>query len=295
MFYPPKYIEGVGTFQDAGALENDPLLWALSEASAMFPLAEEPDFVISLGTGEPGPNNYQTSTSDCRKLRGNGMILRTRDLIMERMRDKAVRRAYKIVKTASKVLHRIHRLNVDFDAEEPRLDDTESIPKLKQAVETDPALAPKIDVIARCMVSSLFYFELDTLPERANGKWLVTGHILCTIRRSDVAFGPLMSKLHHQSARFFINDWPIPGAVIDPSFYDEQGNFQKRIELETFERFSVSLKEAGSDACNISGSPFTLDKLIAAQHLDAPFGTADHGKRKRCAGGDASMKKRRLD
>lgn len=67
-FFPPKHINEVGTFQDAGPLENDPLLWALSEVSAMFPLLKEPNFVISLGTGQPGQNNYEVSTKTAVKF-----------------------------------------------------------------------------------------------------------------------------------------------------------------------------------------------------------------------------------
>ncbi|KAE9969413.1 hypothetical protein EG328_006861 [Venturia inaequalis] len=52
-FFPPKHIRDVGTFQDAGPFVNDPLILALSEAAALFPLSGKPDFVISLGTGEP--------------------------------------------------------------------------------------------------------------------------------------------------------------------------------------------------------------------------------------------------
>ncbi|KAF3031351.1 hypothetical protein E8E11_000870 [Didymella keratinophila] len=36
-FVPPMYINDVGTFQDAGPLENDPLLWALAEPTAARP------------------------------------------------------------------------------------------------------------------------------------------------------------------------------------------------------------------------------------------------------------------
>jgi hypothetical protein len=38
-FFPPMHVNDVRTFQDAGPLENDPLLWALAEAAALFPHA----------------------------------------------------------------------------------------------------------------------------------------------------------------------------------------------------------------------------------------------------------------
>tara|TARA_R110002003_G_scaffold3241_3_gene24948 strand:+ start:6705 stop:7199 length:495 start_codon:yes stop_codon:yes gene_type:complete len=158
------HINDVGTFQDAGPLENDPLLWALAEATALFLHAGQPDFVVSLGTGEPGPRNYDVSTSDCRSVRKNGMLCRIRDLLLEKTRDRAVQRACKSVALAGKVLHRIHRLSVDFDGPEPRLDDTSMIPELTLKSQTDPSLTATIDIVARRMVASLFYFELDDGP-----------------------------------------------------------------------------------------------------------------------------------
>ena len=259
----------------------------------MFPLLEEPDFIISLGTGEPGPNNYEVSTDDCRNIRKNGMLARTRDLILEKMRDKTVRRAYKTVKVAAQILHKIHRLSVDFDATEPRLDDTRSIPGLKQKVETDHSLSPKIDTVARCVIASLFYFELDSLPKRSDGKYVVTGHILCSIRRSDPAFTALLSKLSSCSSRFLVNDWTIPGTINSPSFLGKDGNFRMQVHVETFDRLTISLEQGDGKTCNISGSPFPVQKLVMAQGIDAPFGRADHRKRKRSNDDESMVAKRR--
>ncbi len=58
-FYPP----GVGMFQDAGPLQNDPLISALSEVAAMFPLVEEPDSMVSRGTGAPCTTSGKPSMS----------------------------------------------------------------------------------------------------------------------------------------------------------------------------------------------------------------------------------------
>jgi hypothetical protein len=60
-FFPPKHIRDISTFQDVKALENDPLVSALSEVTTIFPLVKEPDFVVSLGTGEPTSSNVDLS------------------------------------------------------------------------------------------------------------------------------------------------------------------------------------------------------------------------------------------
>ena len=192
------------------------------------------------------------------------MFSRARDLILEKMRDKTVRRAYKTVGLATQILHRIHRLSINFDATEPRLDDTRSIPKLKSRVQNDHSLLTKIDAIARCMIASLFYFELDSLLQRYDGKHAVMGYILCSIRRCDLAFPVLLNKLVNGSARFFLNEWPIPGLLYDPSFFGKDGNFRKRVELDTFDKFTICLKESDAEPCNISRSPFSVYKLVSA-------------------------------
>ncbi|KAF2818135.1 FabD/lysophospholipase-like protein [Ophiobolus disseminans] len=289
-FFPPMHINNVGTFQDAGPLENNPLLWALAEAAALFPHAGQPDFVVSLGTGEPAPSNYDVSTTDCRSVRKNGMLCRIRDLLLEKTRDRAVQRACRSVALAGKVLHRIHRLSVGFDGSEPRLDDTSMIPELTLKSQADPALTLEIDVVARRMVASLFYFELDGLPQWHNGRYLLRGHVRCSIHRGDVALAALLRKLVSSHGRFLVGDW----AVSDALCVGTDGNFCLSLDVETKDKFTVTLQLADEEAgSNISGSPFSVRRLVAAQGLDATFGRSDHRKRKRTGEEESSANKRR--
>jgi hypothetical protein len=273
--FPSHHIDGVGTLQDAGPLENNPELWARSEVSALFPHCQEPDFVVSLGTGEPGPGNYDVSTEDRRK---QGMLSRGWNLIWEKSRDRAVRRAASLIKPAS------YRLNIEFDGDEPRLDDTSSIPKLVSKVETDAALRPKIDAVARCMVASLFYFELDPLLRVCDSdKYMLTGKILCSVRQNDPALKALLAKLTASGGRFAVNGSPIVG-----SFLGKDGNFHVRVDVQTFDKLAITLELDEAGACNISGSPFSVQKLVVAQGLHAPFGRSDHRIQKR-SDGDSSV------
>jgi hypothetical protein len=239
-FFPPKHIDKIGTVQDAGLLENDPVLWALSEISVHYPHSEEPDFVVSLGTGEPGASNYDVPTSDCRGARGNGMLRRFCDLLMEKSRDKPVRRACKTVALAGSVLRRIHRLNVSFPAGEPRLDDVSSIPELIRTAQHDPSLTSEIDVVARRMIASLFYFELTLPPQWYDGKYVLSGRIRCSIPCGDVAFEALLSKVSSNGGRFFVNDWVIPGMHGRSSFLGKDGNFEVQVSVETTDRFATA-------------------------------------------------------
>jgi hypothetical protein len=286
-FFPPKEIRGVGTFQDAGPLENDPLVSALSEVAAMFPQIEQPDYIVSLGTGTPrskgvGPS---MSVSSPLSLRKYGAFPRLCRMFWEKMRDRQVKQIFR-------THPRYHRLDMEFDNAEPRLDDTESIHELQSKVENDPSVSNVIDNIARCAIASLFYFELDSIPVGCNRQYIGTGFIFCSLRRTDPLFKLLLDQLSSMAATFYLNNCPIPGTVGDQSCIGKDGNFRKRIELNLSGKFTISLKQGDSDPCHISGSPYMIDKLISAQGFDAHFGRADHRKRKRSSDSDLSARKR---
>ena len=192
------------------------------------------------------------------------MFPRTCDLILEKMRDKIVRQAYKTVRLAVQILDRIHHLSINFNAIKPRLDDTRSIPELKSKVKMDYSLSAWIDTIARYIIISLFYFKLDSLLKRYNRKYIVTRYILYSITRSDLAFRALLSKLINNFTKFLINNWPIPRTFNDTFFINKDRNFQKRVDLNTFRKFIISLKEGDAEPYNISRSPFLIENLIAA-------------------------------
>ncbi|XTI86646.1 hypothetical protein V2W45_351716 [Cenococcum geophilum] len=90
-FFPPKHIPSVGTFQDAGPFVNDPLILALSEMAALLPLNEKPDFVISLGTGEPRHTDVSENVSD--NTRQKSVLRRLGEVFWEKLQDKQIREA----------------------------------------------------------------------------------------------------------------------------------------------------------------------------------------------------------
>ena len=250
----------------------------------MFPAVKKPDFILSLGTGEPKHEEDTTSrTRGILRLFTDGAFPRYLRLGWEKMRDRKSRQAYQNDS-------RYHRLDIKYDAE-PWLDDTSSIPILKNRVDMDPLLPGIISDVARHMIASLFYFELDPYLDRLNGEWNCSGHILCSIRRNNPAFTALIQKLTDMSATFWLDDDPISGMFDSGCFYGRDGNFRKRVEVKTKSEFSISLKQGRAETTDISGSPFTIEGLAKSQGLDAVFGRADH--RKRAASDQISRPKKR--
>jgi hypothetical protein len=210
-------------------------------------------------------------------------------LILEKARDKGVRQASSIAQSAG------FRLNIDLDGDEPALNNTSSIPKLMSTVATDASLQPKIDAVARCMVASLFYFVVNQSTRRcASDKYTLTRQILCSIQRSEPALEALLAKLKNSRGRFIVNSVPIAGAIPGGLFLSKDGNFQVPVNTKTPNRLTITLDMDEAGACDISSSPFSVQKLVAAQGLDDPFGRPNHRKQKRTDNsGKVPVKRRR--
>lgn len=284
--FSPKHFAGLGTFQDAGPLENDPLLSALTAMAAYFPDVEQPDFILSIGTGESKPRTAKPCPDEVRNVWKNGAFPRLCRLFSEKIKDKKLRQLFQ-------TSPRYHRLDVQFDGDLPRLDDFRSIPELQVRGERDQSISGKIERIARCLVASLFYFELDAVPQRSAGKQVVNGRILCTLSPGEPGFTELFDRLRKGSACFWIDGRPVERKM------DEWGpskgcRFQKQVQFTTQGSFSVSLKQDREDGCEISGSPFSAENLVNLQGLRGAFGRSDHKRPWTGSQGGGDGKRRRL-
>ena len=137
---------------------NDPLILALPEMAALFPLSDKPDFVISLGTGEPHRADIPEKVSD--NTRQKSILRKLREAVWEKLGDKQIREA---IQTRC-VPKWYHRLDTALNGFGPRLDDTASMPMLKEQADKDDSISELIDKAAYCLVASLFYFKLDYAP-----------------------------------------------------------------------------------------------------------------------------------
>lgn len=101
-----------------------------------------------------------------------------------------------------------------------------AIAELKEKVEADSSLSLAVDSVVRCMVASLFYFELKAIPESNRGQSIAIGHIQCSLRHTSPAFPVLLQKMVDSSATFYLDDWRIPGTIGDGSFLGADGTFE---------------------------------------------------------------------
>jgi hypothetical protein len=133
----------------------------------------------------------------------------------------------------------------------------------------------ELDRLARCMIAKLFFFELDPsvvlIKRNENSEFSCSGFILCRLRAKTAAFEALSNQLTKSLAVFLLENRPLPGFIKDRSLVDRYSNFRKKVSFEAPNRkslISIQLKEDSSQPCNISGSLFSIDRLVEAQGLE---------------------------
>ena len=103
--------------------------------------------------------------------------------------------------------------------------------------------------------------------------------------------------LRKSSAKFLLQERPLPGSLMERSILDEMGNFRRRISFEIYDwqfPISIQLQEETFQPSSISGYSFSIEALVSAQQLKSSFGRSDQVKRKKMDSMDALTRKRQL-
>ncbi|KAH7110494.1 hypothetical protein EDB81DRAFT_672123 [Dactylonectria macrodidyma] len=277
VYFTPKHIDGVGLLQDAGVIQNNPINLALSELRSLYPAKPLPQYLISLGTG-----NFMESASRDRvpgKRLGyfkRHFLHRLFKAYMSLLSGKKTMDDFDRSTKTSPLFERCIRLDAVVPGPAAPLDDAGSVPRLKCSVHQDRLLQDAICALAKRIIASLFYFELDAIPSRRGTQFRGSGCISCLCRAPDEALPALRQKLVQSSAVFRVNGSVEPGMLSGASFWASCGNFRKKIKFTSGDAtISITLQQ-GSPEYPISGSPFRLSELVEAQQLNAHFGRSDH-------------------
>ncbi|OBS20631.1 hypothetical protein FPOA_06979 [Fusarium poae] len=271
LYFPAKYLPGLGTFQDAGVVANNPLILALAEFAAMSGNAQ-PDLVLNIGTGTSP--DVPLEDQQPRFIRDNWLVRLKRGYMSQMQGKKTWDDAASISSRAGKNGGR-YRLDLTI-THPPSIDDTASMPMLTSMVYRDSMLLQAVPDIAYHLFATLFYFELDALPQKAGSNFHISGYIFCTRKGRDRALPKIVKRLR-KSTVYINGRSTLP--VVDTDGY---GNIRQAVECTIGQSLLIELKEEGSmRAFPLSGSPYSVSKLIAAGPATAIFGMRTHKKRAR--------------
>ncbi|KNB18380.1 hypothetical protein FOXG_16053 [Fusarium oxysporum f. sp. lycopersici 4287] len=162
VYFRAKYLAGLGTFQDAGVLANNPLSIALAEFAATNGNAQ-PDLVLNVGTGTSPNAPLRDEESN---FITDSWILRLKRAYMSLMQGRRI--WDDVTSTDINAGRNCGRYRLDLTiSNPPAIDDTTSMPALVSMVYRDDILLGALPEIAYHLFATLFYFELTALPQKS--------------------------------------------------------------------------------------------------------------------------------
>ncbi|KAG0133090.1 hypothetical protein HOY82DRAFT_483158 [Tuber indicum] len=272
VYFSPKRLAGLGTFQDGGLCQNNPSCSALSESEYIWPGAPEPDNVVSICTGSALYTPYLTEGSPTTlppPSIGSGLTCGNRFLVWAYrsymyLLDGEPAWQRLVAGLPVKRRNRFYRLNIQILGREPAIDDTAEMPRLCM---TSPPL-DALNATAWAIIASLFFFELERLPIREQEAYVCEGRIQCQL-------GIGSQKLLHD-ALVGQQAWFASGGELLSSNNGSAIRF-KVVDLRA--EVTIDLHGQCGGSWPIGGSPFMVQELVHRQGLHSPFGTANHLKR----------------
>lgn len=308
-FFTPHTIDGVGTFQDGGLWQNNPLAVALSEARAIWKSLTWPDISLSIGTGYQNnlkvdrPNTTrqmdrsretQPSQDDIHGLRWkSGLVALFFRLLYSLMDspamdgDKCHHQLFRQGPIGDEVKSRLLRLDVDLCSQPPRLDDVTCIDDLRQEAAKQYQNNTQVQRAADLLISSLFYMEITDRPLRHDHHVSFQGRITC-----DIAPGEQLQRLI-EVLQEYNAEFDVGGRTL--SLKEVERNQLRDCELSLpvsgtvaglkaqFDVYLAQVRDGVKTKQRISRSPFSLNELMDIQGWDCPMvqRPIKDGKRKR--------------
>ena len=171
---------------------------------------------------------------------------------------------------------RLHRLNVTLDDRYLSMDDVRNIDALKDLADSYANSSGHFENIYDSIFASMFYFELEDIPEYTNEGVVCVGNIFCRIDLPRSGRKYLYYQLRDASAFFMVNGRPYQCVASVPRYLPP---FKRRVEFileNPQDAVAISIRNATWRPRLISRQPTTLERLVYSQYLDAPFGRPDH-------------------
>ena len=167
------------------------------------------------------------------------------------------------------------RLNLHFPGTEPALNDVNAIGKLKEQTKDSIRMNLEVAQARDYMIASVFYFELDTFTRAEGGAYECSGNILCRLPLNVESRKSFFASLKDNSTSFHSQDRRLASIKDVPQ---ECPPFRLSVGFvlqSRQEKLDILVKGITSRAMSISGMPASLQALIEAENLDAPFGCID--------------------
>lgn len=268
-FHLPRW----GHFQDGGVRANNPLKVARRESAMIWPTAERPEIIVSVGTGYQSPSPPEDRPS--RGILKDGFIPRLfrSQLLCAPALDgeQAWQEAWD--EFPPELRQDSFRLNSHLPQGLPELDDAGRIHELN---ERQYAVPPGL---IRGLLATCFYFELDHMPEEASGRVYCRGSILCAA--ADAYRLVDKALVEFPGAQFVTTAGTLLGPVADDDGCRACGYYRKQVSFAAaslHETITLVIRGQSTEH-HLAGFPNNIQWFLDRQNVSAVFGHADHRAR----------------
>ncbi|KAI5796092.1 acyl transferase/acyl hydrolase/lysophospholipase, partial [Pyronema domesticum] len=182
-YFPPQALQdhNIGTFQDGGLLNNNPLGIAQREMRVIWPQPTVMDIALSLGTGTA---SFSASGINWWSRSWLGRVYQSFMTSLDGQR--AWEELQNHLPEERKA--RYFRLNHQFEGQEPPIDDLAEMHRLNTPAKEGATTTTDME-FAELLVTKQFYFELDETPRYIDNRYQCTGYLRCRFQ------GPKQVKL----------------------------------------------------------------------------------------------------
>ena len=273
-FFKPKALSHLGTFQDGGLHHNNPIRIAIWESRFLWPQRGDPDFALSLGTGANATSVAKGKRAPYSPVKDR-FVSRIFKTFMQSMDgEKAWHDTINTISRSSKT--RLHRLNLPIEDQYLTIDDVSNLSLLRKSANEFFLAGDHLKGIVDSIMASMFYFELERLPEHTPDGIVCEGNILCRMDLSNLGRRNLYCQLLDQCAFFVVNGQPVKAVEEMPKCVPP---FSRRVTIRLSspsDSICISIRHMRMCAHAISGLPRTLEEHMRLQVIEAPFGRRDH-------------------
>lgn len=269
---------------------NNPAALALAAAKELFPTRLNPGMLVSCGTGTGRSKKTRPqSVTNLSSTNGGRVEKRRKSRPWSQWRLSSVGRvfgAFMSQNDSNREFERVRqqaadganffRLDFEHDGPQPALDDVADLKGRQAWAEEAAARSPTVDALALSVRAQHFYLELDSEPLYTDGRYACSGRIMCDIDLGTSAQMLLLDCLNRGEAQLLLDGQPVVGGCVGRDAGEHGSSVV--VQNVTFSvdtkqtKFSFDMREGSDKSSGISGSPFTIDRLVQAQGLDDYFG-----------------------
>jgi hypothetical protein len=283
ILFPPVDIAGLGSFWDgAMSRHNNPVNLALWESRRLWPDIENPDVIVSIGTGmqDAAPKSPVKGVWSMikRNLIINRCVPRLWSSMMGFLEGEDTSRDLRNRLNAT-TRHDYFRFNITLAGAKPAIDDVGCMDALAKQVRSQSAESTAYNDAAIALLVSCLFFELDSIPTRqSSGRYFCKGTIRCRFPDAQALLNALR-RLCCEQILFYKDDKSIGCKLQEEDLCGTCQRYGRKIQFlvpSLEEPFTLSLRWQDSFR-NLSAMPHPLSWFVRMQQMDSPFGARNHG------------------